>query len=123
MTATPNGLPPVLSIAVRTEPSPAALAVAVEHAGDASARAGSAGTALPLSLTRVLMPAGVVADEPARPGVQPAQTTPIARSDAPARAAPARDVAAHSLMPRWYVRFTVRDPRRQLSSAKPHLDS
>jgi len=98
----------VLSIAVRTEPRPAALAVAVEHAGDASARAGSAGTVVPLPPTRVLMPAGVDADEPARPDVQPAQTTtPIATS-----AASARDVAAHSPMRRWYVR----DARRQLSN-------
>ncbi len=85
----------MLSIAIRTEPSPAEAAVAVEHAGDASARAGSAGTAVPLPLARVFMPAGVVADEPARPDVQPAQsTTPTARS-----AAPARDVAAQSPMP------------------------
>jgi hypothetical protein len=91
----------VLSIAVRTDLSPAALAVAVEHAGDASARAGSAGTAVPLPLTRVLVPAGVVADEPARPDVQPAQTTtPIATSAAPARDASEREVAAHSPMSR-----------------------
>jgi hypothetical protein len=90
----------VLSIAVGTEPRPAEAAVAVEHAGDASARAGSAGTAVPLALTRVLMPTGIVADEPARPDVQPAQTTtPTATSAAPARAASARDVAAQSPMP------------------------
>lgn len=88
----------MLSIAVRTEPSPADTAVAVEHAGDASARAGSAGTAVPLPLRRMLMPAGV-ADEPARPEVQPAQsTTPTASSAAPARDASARDVAARSPM-------------------------
>jgi hypothetical protein len=90
----------VLSIAVRTEPSPVEAAVAVEHPGDASARAGSAGTAAPLPLTLVPIPAGVVAGEPARPDVQPAQaTTPTATSAAPASAASARDVAVRNLMP------------------------
>jgi len=86
----------VLSIAVRTEPSSADPAVAVEHAGDASARAGSPGAAASLALT----PAGVVADEPARPGMQPAQTTtPTARSAAPASEDSARDIAAQTPMP------------------------
>jgi hypothetical protein len=84
----------VPSIAVRTEPSFADPAVAVEHAGDASARAGSAGTKAPLAL----MPAGVVSGEPARPDVQPAQsTTPTASSAAPASEASAR--AAQTPMP------------------------
>ena len=85
----------MLSIAVGTEPSSVDAAVAIEHAGDASARAGSADTAVPLPLTPVLTAAGVVADEPARPDVQPTQiTTPTARS-----AAPAGDVAAQSPTP------------------------
>jgi hypothetical protein len=86
----------VPSIAVRTEPSSADPAAAVEHAGDASARAGSPGAAVPLALMLV----GVVADEPARPGVQPAQTTtPTATSAAPASDASARDIAAQTPMP------------------------
>jgi hypothetical protein len=96
----------VPSIAVRTEPSSADPAVAVEHTGDASARAGSPGTAAPLALR----PAGVVADdvvadevvaaEPARPDVQPAQTTtPTARSAAAAGEACTRDIAAQIPMP------------------------
>jgi hypothetical protein len=86
----------VLSIAVGTEPSSADPAVAIEHAGDASARAGSWGTAAPLAL----MPGDVVADEPARPDVQPAQTTtPAARSTAQPIQASARDLAAQTFMP------------------------
>jgi hypothetical protein len=86
----------VPSIAVRTEPSSADPAVAVEHAGDASARVGSPGTAPPLAL----IPADVVADEPAPPDVQPAQTiTPTARSATPASEASARDIAAQTPMP------------------------
>ena len=73
----------MLSIAVRTEPSSAETAVAVEHAGDASARAGSAGTPVP-----------------ARPDVQSAQTTtPTTTSAAHACDASARDVGARSPMP------------------------
>jgi hypothetical protein len=90
----------VLSIVVRTEPSTADVAVAVEHAGEASARAGSAGTAVPPPLSRVLVPVGVVADEPAPPDVQPAQTsTPAARSAVHATDGVARDVATDSPMP------------------------
>jgi hypothetical protein len=86
----------VLSIAVRTEPSSADPAVAIEHAGDASARAGSFGTAAPLAF----LPGEAVADEPARPDVQPAQTaTPAARSTAQPMQAPARDLAAQTFMP------------------------
>jgi hypothetical protein len=86
----------VPSIAVRTEPSSAGRAVAVEHAGEASARAGSPGTAAPLAV----IPARVVADEPARPGVQPAHTTtPTVSSAAAASEASARDVAAQAPMP------------------------
>ena len=91
------------SIAVRTEPSSADPATAVEHAGDASARAGSPGTAAPLGLMPagvIADDAGVVADEPARPDVQPAQTTtPTARSAAPVSEATARDIAARTPMP------------------------
>jgi hypothetical protein len=86
----------VASIAVRTEPSSADLAVAVEHTGDASARPGGPGTAAPVAL----MPAGVVADEPVRPGVQPAQTTtPAATTAAAASEASTRDIAAQTAMP------------------------
>jgi hypothetical protein len=86
----------VPSIAVRTEPSSADPAVAIEHAGDASARVGSLGTAAPLAFT----PPGIVADEPARPDVQPAQTTtPTASSAAPASKESARDLAAQTPMP------------------------
>jgi hypothetical protein len=88
--------------------------VAIEHAGDASALTGSTGTEVPFPLPRVLVPAGVTADEPARPGVQPAQTTTSAATSAAAASEPpARDAAARNPMPRWYARFTVRDPRRR----------
>jgi hypothetical protein len=86
----------VLSISVRTEPSAADPAVATEQAGDASARAGSCGTAAPLAPT----PGDAVADEPARPDVQPAQTTtPAARSTAKPIQPSARDLAAQTFMP------------------------
>jgi hypothetical protein len=86
----------VPSIAVRTEPSSADPATAIEHAGHASARAGSTGTAPPLALT----PAGIAADEPARPDVQPAQTaTPTTSSAASASKASARDLGAQTPMP------------------------
>jgi hypothetical protein len=86
----------VPSIAVRTEPSSADPAVAIEQSGDASARAGSTGTAPPLALA----PAGVAAGEPARPDVQPAQTaTPATSSAAPASKESARDLGVQSPMP------------------------
>ena len=81
--------------------------MAVEHTGDASAPAGSPGTAAPLAP----MPAGVAADDPARPDVQPAQTTtPTARTAAAAREAATRGIAAQTPMPRWYARLTCGEP-------------
>jgi hypothetical protein len=90
----------VLSIVVFTELSTAAEVVAVEHAGEASARAGSAGTAVPFPLGRMLVPVAVAADEPARPNVQPAQTsTPAARGAVHASDGAERDIGTDSPMP------------------------
>jgi hypothetical protein len=91
----------VPSIVVRAELSSADPAIAIEHAGDASARAGSPGTAAPLALR----PTGAGTDEPAPPDVQPAQTatTPTATNATLANEASARDIAAQTPIPRWYV--------------------
>jgi hypothetical protein len=83
-------------MAVRTEPSFADPATAVEHAGEASARAGNPGTVAPVAL----VPGGGVADEPARLAMQPAQTTaPTATSASPPREARARNIAAETPIP------------------------
>jgi hypothetical protein len=76
---------------VRADPSTVPVAVAAEHAGDASDRAGSAAPAVP---PPGLALADVVAVEPAPPDVQPAQsTTPAAASAAQAREAALRPIS------------------------------
>jgi hypothetical protein len=71
----------VETTAVCTERSSVDAAVAVEHAGDASARVGSVGTAVPVALASALT-TGVAAGV-ARPDEQPTQAiTQTARTTA-----------------------------------------
>lgn len=91
VTATPNGLPPVFTDAVPAGPSSAPAAVAPEHPGDASARAGSAAAGTE--------PAGVVPaaggeDDPLPPPPAGVATAAVVEALPDVQPAPAPSVTA-----------------------------